>query len=446
MPERRSLRHQILRSKALLSFVATTLFLGVSVASGSIASASSKQSKSTLVVAELTTFTGSTSSFGTFAEAGCEPAVDLINKAGGVLGHKLTCQPFDTESDAADAVEPTHRMLAEVGTRLLLTFGMGSNVAAAVVPILNAAHIPTFPASGQVLFDRNDYPYFWRDDPIDSALGFAMAIGAAHYGKAERVAGVWADDDSALGAEPGFLKAMKLLKRHLVDNVVLPLGQPSYSSEVVKLLATHPQLIVGETTPTTMATFMTEVKQLNGGKLIPLLGDTVTAEPTWQKAVGGVVGHSALQKLQDYVVPVSRTTSPAWKTFVKALEAPSVVVKTKPLYVSTEYTASYYDNINLTALAALEAKTTNTTVINGYILKVANGTPGATVVNTFAQGKKLISEGKRVRYEGAIGPITFPKYHNDEPPYDVSKLVKGNFKVAFGVTEKVLNKLLTKTA
>jgi len=43
-------------------------------------------------------------------------------------------------------------------------------------------------------------------------------------------------------------------------------------------------------------------------------------------------------------------------------------------------------------------------------------------VHTFAAGKAALAAGKKIRYVGASGPVFFPKYHNWQPPYVVSRL------------------------
>src|SRR6202035_1697607 len=44
---------------------------------------------STLVIADFDPFSGPNAPYGFTEEAGCIPAINLINQAGGVLGHKL---------------------------------------------------------------------------------------------------------------------------------------------------------------------------------------------------------------------------------------------------------------------------------------------------------------------------------------------------------------------
>jgi hypothetical protein len=67
------------------------------------------------------------------------------------------------------------------------------------------------------------------------------------------------------------------------------------------------------------------------------------------------------------------------------------------------------------------AKSSNPVVYNPFILKVANGGPGATVVHDFAAGKAAILAGKPVTYVGATGPITFDQYQNSPGAFEIVK-------------------------
>ncbi len=44
--------------------------------------------------------------------AGCIPAANLINQAGGVLGHQVQCIAVDTRGDPADAVPAAQKLIA----------------------------------------------------------------------------------------------------------------------------------------------------------------------------------------------------------------------------------------------------------------------------------------------------------------------------------------------
>jgi branched-chain amino acid transport system substrate-binding protein len=425
-----------LLTSSLALLAATAMALSACSSSGGSGTSSGG---GTATLAALVDFTGVDSGYGPEVLAGCVPAANLINQAGGVLGYHIRCQSFNTASDPSEAVLAARKMLAST-TNLMAAIGTGSNTAAPVVPIVNAAKIPIFPSSGQSLFDRNNYPYYWRMVAIDAAQGYAMAIGAKalHY---TNVAAVFANTTSAMGSQPSFIAGMKLLNSPVVDSVILPAAAASYNSEIVSLLAKHPQLIVGELDPATAATFFSELIHLHGS-MLPVLGDEPMSQAPWQSAVGGAIGKSTMDKYVQLVLPSSPFSSPGFKLFVNALNASNVA--NKKLYSTDVYSASYYDSANIVALAALEAHSIKPTALNKYILGVANGTPGAVIVHSYSQGKKELAAGKKIRYVGASGPVTFPKYHNWEPPYVVSRLnPNGSQTVTSPISETQITQMIT---
>ncbi len=81
-------------------------------------------------------------------------------------------------------------------------------------------------------------------------------------------------------------------------------------------------------------------------------------------------------------------------------------------YLTAPGAVHLYDGINLAALAMVEAKSTVPSVYAPYIEKIGNGTPGATVVYSFAQGLAALNAGKAIRYEGPGGPTSFDGFHD----------------------------------
>jgi ABC-type branched-subunit amino acid transport system substrate-binding protein len=104
--------------------------------------------KGTLVVADLAPFTGADAALGPTYLAACYAATGAINRAGGVLGHKLSCKSVDTRGDPADAVPATRQMFAST-PNLVLVIGVTSDEAASVVPIINHSQMVVFAMTGQ---------------------------------------------------------------------------------------------------------------------------------------------------------------------------------------------------------------------------------------------------------------------------------------------------------
>jgi len=82
------------------------------------------------------------------------------------------------------------------------------------------------------------------------------------------------------------------------------------------------------------------------------------------------------------------------------------VVGAKPNgQIQFPYGCAAYDEINLLLLGIASAKSTEGRAIADHIMKVANG-PGERAT-TFAEGAKLLAEGKPINYDGASSSADF---------------------------------------
>src|SRR2546429_2947854 len=89
---------------SLRALVLATLLVVAAACSGGTSSGGGGSSGSgPMVVGILAPFTGQDAALGPAYFAGCLPAVRAINAAGGVMGHKLSCQQFDTPGEPAGA-------------------------------------------------------------------------------------------------------------------------------------------------------------------------------------------------------------------------------------------------------------------------------------------------------------------------------------------------------
>ena len=80
----------------------------------------------------------------------------------------------------------------------------------------------------------------------------------------------------------------------LVANETLDLSANTFRTEADKIVAAHPDVIFTEALGPAEATFLSEVKQLNGGKMIPVIGTSATISPDWYKSVAAAIGASTL--------------------------------------------------------------------------------------------------------------------------------------------------------
>ncbi|HVC05912.1 MAG TPA: ABC transporter substrate-binding protein [Candidatus Acidoferrales bacterium] len=394
--------------------------------SGSTGSTSS----SALLIGVIAPFTGPDAALGPAYFAACLPAARAINNAGGVMGHKVSCQEFDTRGEPADAVPAAQQMVAS-HSNLMAVVGCTSDEAASVAPILNQAHIPMFCMTGQSEFNKTSFTYFHRLVPPDEFDAFAMVGSALDHFNYKKVALVFGNDIGSQAFVGPAMTALKNLGATVTINQAIALGQPSYRTEVTAMLATHPDVIFTEALGPTDATYMAEVKQLNGSSL-PFMGTSATIDPVWFSAVSGAIG------VQDLVTNFSAVdlgvtfSGPGYDEFKTNLDAVASQFPAAPKYAQRGATLHLYDGIIQTALAMDETKSLDPTVYNPVIKDVGNGVSGSVTVNTYAAGVAAIKNGQKVRWVGAGGPTNYNQYNNSQQGYILVKYDASGNEVTIG--------------
>ncbi len=421
---RRSSTSVRLRVRVLAAGVTAVAALVATAALGDGAGAArtpaSRASAASLTIADVAPFTGTDAALGPTYLVSCDGAANAINSAGGVLGHDFSCKSVDTRGDPADAVPAVRQMYAST-SNLAFVIGCTSDEAASVVPIFSSNHTVSFCMTGQSEFDHVKYPYFYRLVPPDLSESYAMvAIAQNHHYK--RIALAFGND---IGSQTFIGPAKAAIQKagmSLVANETLDLSATSFRTEADAVVGAKPQVILTEALGPSEATFLSEVKQLNGGKMIPVIGTSATISPDWFKSVSQALGASTLAS--NFVADnlVTQTSGPAFNAFKTALYAEKGKVGNTgdfSTYLTAPGAVHLYDGINLAALAMLEAKSTSTAAWAPYIEKIGNGVPGAEVVNSFAQGAAAIKAGKKVRYIGPGGPTNFDAYHDSAGLFQV---------------------------
>ena len=380
---------------------------------GAAAGSTTSASGSSIVVADLAPFSGPDAALGPTYLVSCDGATQAINNAGGVLGHKLACKGVDTRGDPADAVPATRQMFATT-PNLALVIGCTSDEAASVVPVINANKMVAFCMTGQSEFDSTHFQYFYRLVPPDLEESYAMIVIAQELGY-KRIALAFGND---IGSQTFIQPAISAIKKSgmsLAANETLDLNASTFRTEADKIVASHPDVILTEALGPADATFLSEVKQLNGGKMIPVIGTSACISPDWYKSVAAAITPQVLASSFHADNLVTETSGPAYTPFYNAIMAEKGKVGSSgnfDTYLTAPGAVHLYDAINLSALAMVEAKSTVPAEYAPFIAKIGDGTPGAVVVYSFAQGLAALKQGKAIRYEGPGGPTSFDSFHD----------------------------------
>jgi ABC-type branched-subunit amino acid transport system substrate-binding protein len=390
------------------------LLVGVALVLAACGSNSSTANKNTqkgaINIGVIAPFTGPAAQFGKLLSAPCLAATYLINQEGGILGHQVNCASIDDTGDPADAVPNVTKAVATT-SNLDMAIGLESNTAATTVPLVNNAKIPFFTTNGLVSFNKTTDQYYWRATAADNANGVAFAIWAAQKGL-KKAAIVFQNNIGSEGNLPGVQSAYPKLGGTIVSNITIAGDAVSYSSEAERVIASKPDVLIFSADPQTSATFLSNYKQLNGGTLPPMVTATDSLTPDFYGAVSKAVGASYITNNVWLVGSYFDNTTAAFNTYKTGIFA---VPQNQPfanVIITVGPPASAYDGINVMALAMIEAGTTIGKDYNSYINGVTQAKSGATVVHSYAEGKKALAAGKTIQYVGVVGPISFDKYHN----------------------------------
>src|SRR5499427_3928728 len=242
----------------------------------------------TLTVADVAPFSGPDAALGPTYLATCYGATSAINADGGVLGHKLTCKSVDTRGEPADAVPAVNQMFAST-PNLGLVIGCTSDEAASVVPIVNSHKMAMFCMTGQSEFDHVRFPYFYRLVPPDLEEAYAMVAIAQqlHY---NRIALAFGNDIGSQTFIQPAIAGLKTAGITMTTNQSLDLKATTFRTEAAAIVNSHPDAIMTEALGAADPTLFSEIKQLNGGKVIPIIGTSAAISPAFYKASAAAVG------------------------------------------------------------------------------------------------------------------------------------------------------------
>jgi branched-chain amino acid transport system substrate-binding protein len=210
----------------------------------------------------------------------------------------------------------------------------------------------------------------------------------------------------------------------VVANETLDLNATTFRTEAEKIIQAHPDAIMTEALGSADPTLFAEIKQLNGGKMIPIVATSAAISPVFFEASAKAVGAADFAANFRADNLVTATSGPAYQAFTQALLA----VKGKVAGAQTGDFTTYftapgavhlYDGMNLAALAMVAAGSTETAKWLPYIATIGDGVPGAVVVSSFAQGVRELKAGKKIRYIGPGGPTSFDSYHDSPGIFQV---------------------------
>ncbi len=368
------------------------------------------------VVMELT---GPAGAYGQAGAKSVEMAFKDFNDAGGVGGCNLVTDTRDSQSQGNVAVDQATQ-LVNIKKVPVIIGGIISSVSipiltsvtapAGVVQVSPASSSPTLTALGR---DGKTNGVFFRTITSDALQGTAAAKYAIDQGL-KKIAIIHVNNDFGVNMVKEFAAAYTKLGGTITSTTPYNEKQPSYSAEASAAMAGEPEALYLVSYPVDGAT-IARAWLSGGGPAKFLLNDGMNSSD-FIEAVGA-------QYLNDAFGTSSGTSKTASTDYFYAnYEAFSGGIKPDAPAADRSYDAGA-----IVALATAKAGKGDAAAIKAAIPQVVaeGGEKIFAGKDEFAKALALIKEGKPVKYEGVIGPVSFDQYGDITGPFRLWRIKDG---------------------
>jgi len=368
----------------------------------------SAQSKEPITIGTLCPLTGAGGSYGPDMQRAVVAVVERINKAGGIAGRPIQLFHEDDQTNAEAGVRAA-RKLIDVNRVVAIVSTWASAVTLAVKPLCVEAKVFLIGVSGADSVTQGDHRgYVARTQPNTNLQGRMYAKFAATQKEWKRVAYLALQTPYARSFGDAFTAIVKAAGATITDDLIYEDKKPSYRSEVTRVLATNPDLIMLEGYTPDSVVMVKEIYK--AGYKGAILAPSFAINAKFIEGVGPEVAEGIWNMDRAPLFD-----SPAYKEFSAAV----------PRTDQSPYAPQAWDQMSIVALALAAGRgEASGTVIKNHLRAVAN--PPGAVVYSYAEGAKLLGEGKKINYEGASGSCDFDAIGDIlSAPFAVQQVRKG---------------------
>lgn len=363
--------------------------------------------------------TGPAGAYGQAGAKSVEMAFRDFNEAGGVDGCKLVTDTRDSQSQGNVAVDQANQLVNIRKVPVII----GGIISSISLPILTSVTGPanvvqispasSSPSLTQLGMDGKTNGVFFRTITSDALQGTAAAKYAMDQGL-KKLAIIHVNNDFGVNMVKEFTIAYQKLGGTITSTVPYNEKQPSYSAEVTAAMTGDPEALYLVSYPVDGST-IARAWISGGGPAKFLLNDGMNSDD-FIKAVGA-------QYLNDAYGTSSGTAETASSEyFYKEYEAFSGGIKPDAPAADRSYDAGA-----IVALAIAKAGKPESAAIKAAIPQVVahDGEPIFAGKEQFAKALALIKEGKPIKYEGVIGPVSFDQYGDITGPFRLWRIKDG---------------------
>lgn len=336
---------------ALVPVVGASLGLSLLVIGGANAGASS--SKSPFIVVIDTGATGPYGANGTAAVDGTKAAAAVLNKSGGILGHKVVVDVLDNQGNPTNAVSLLTQRLASGPKPGMIAPGSISTEGVAEVPIANAAKIVSIGTpNDSSLNNPAKYPYNFliapaATGPAQSLMNYVKSKGWTHL--------AMISSSDAYGASVAQATQAAAAKNDVtLTTATYNDSDLDVTAQLEQLQASHPQALFMQSFGAPAGIILQDRAKLKW--TIPTIGDLTTSTTPLVATIGPAYTKNVM--LQINSVEKYQANQPASVTrYINALKA---ITPVTTVLTTTSY---QYDAVMVVAQAAKQAKSINSSAI-----------------------------------------------------------------------------------
>ncbi len=415
----------------------TTFLLSAMVAALAASTAPTFAADCDITVGLVMELTGPAGEYGQAGAKSVEMAFRDINDAGGVNGCKIVADTRDSQSQGNVAVDQATQLVNIKKVPVII----GGIISSVSIPILTSVTAPAgvvqvSPASSSPTLTElgrsgKTNGVFFRTITSDALQGTAAAKFAMDQGL-KKIAIINVNNDFGVNMVKEFATAYQKLGGTITSTTPYNEKQSSYSSEASAAMAGDPDALYLVSTPVDGAT-IARAWVSGGGKQTFLLNDGMNSKDFIES-----VGAQYLENAYG----TSSGTSPTASTeyFNGNYEAFSGGISPSAPAADRSYDAGA-----IVALAIAKAGKADAAAIKAAMPEVVaeGGTPIHAGKEEFAKALQLIKDGKPVKYEGVIGPVSFDTYGDITGPFRLWKISNGEVTTVGELSAEEVTKIKT---
>ncbi|MEO5692019.1 MAG: ABC transporter substrate-binding protein [Usitatibacter sp.] len=348
---------------------------------------------STIPIGVALPMTGNAGAYGPDMGEAAKRTVEMINKAGGILGgRKLELIIEDSESSASVAANLSQKFINVHRCQALVGYwGTPEGMSSRPIAIQNKVVLMVSSAANAIT-EGNTEGYVWRFQMKATDWGIVISRATEQSLGFKSVGVMGLQNAFVLPIMRVFEERMKALGRTVVESLVYNPEQPSYRAEVQRVFGKKPDAVFCFGLLPDFVSIMREVYRGGFDSKVVALSIAADSEGKFVNAVGADVAEGI-----RHFQPMPDVSAPGYKRFLKLMGAPADRVYLFP--------PNTHDQIAIAALAMEKAKSPMAVDWSKQIIPVGNG-PGEAVDDVIG-ALEMVRSGRNVNFQGAGSTCDF---------------------------------------